>query len=387
MAQSSFHASLIANIRRRAVVPLAPVDPLFTPFTLKNLELPNRIVMAPMTRSFSPDGLPGADVAAYYRRRVEGGVGLIVTEGTTVGHDVASNDPAVPNFHADESLAGWKRVADEVHEAGGLIIPQLWHVGPMRNQGTGPNPDPQSVSPSGLKYPGREVGEAISKDEIRAIIDAFAKAAYEARVRGFDGVQLHGAHGYLIDTFFWEGTNQRDDEYGGNLPERTRFAVEIIEAVRREVGNDFPLILRFSQWKQQDFEHKMADTPDALDAFLQPLVAAGVDCFDCSTRRFWESEFEGSDLNLAGWVKKLTGVPTITVGSVGLDGEFVASFQGESAGIAPIDELVRRLEAGEFDLVGVGRALLVDPHWPNKIREGRHDDLKPFTKEAMGSLS
>src|SRR5438309_5528877 len=104
----------------------AAADVLFTPFQLKTLQLANRIVMAPMTRSKSPGGVPGADVAAYYRRRAEGGVGLIITEGTYVPHPAAGSDMAVPRFHGADALAGWKRVAEEVHAAGGLIFPQLW---------------------------------------------------------------------------------------------------------------------------------------------------------------------------------------------------------------------------------------------------------------------
>ena len=360
---------------------------LFTPFTFNGLEIPNRVVMAPMTRSFSPGGQPTEDVAAYYRRRAEGGVGLIITEGTTIDHPSASMDDKIPDFHTKASLDGWRRVADEVHEAGGLIMPQLWHTGSMRFEGTGLNPDASTLSPSGLKYPGKEVGQAMTKQDVTDIADAFAKGAEAAREAGFDGAQFHGAHGYLIDTFFWEGTNIRDDEYGGELEQRTAFAVEIIEKSRAAVGKDFPLIIRLSQWKQQDFEHKMATDPDKLLAFLQPLVEAGIDCFDCSTRRFWEPEFEGSDLNFAGWTKKLTGLPTITVGSVGLSGEFVAGMGGESSEAAPIDGLVERLDKGEFDLVGVGRALLTDPNWVAKIRDGRFDELMTFEREHFMSLS
>jgi len=360
---------------------------LFSSFTLNGLEIPNRIVMAPMTRSFSPGGHPTEDVAAYYRRRAEGGVGLIITEGTTIDHPSASMDDKIPDFHSKPALDGWKRVAAEVHEGGGLIMPQLWHTGSMRFEGSGLNPDASTLSPSGLKYPGKEVGKAMTKQDVTDIADAFAKGTEAAREAGFDGVQFHGAHGYLIDTFFWEGTNERDDEYGGALEERTAFAVEIIEKARAAVGKDFPLIIRISQWKQQDFEHKMATDPEKLKAFLKPMVDAGIDCFDCSTRRFWESEFEGSDLNFAGWTKQLTGLPTITVGSVGLSGEFVAGMGGESSQAAPIDGLIERLEKGEFDLVGVGRALLSDPEWANKIRAGNFDQLKAFERDHMMSLS
>lgn len=361
-------------------------DVLFSPFTLNGLTLPNRIVMAPMTRGFSPDGVPGDDVAAYYEARAKGGVGLIITEGTTINHPSASDSPNYPNFHAQEALKGWQNVASRVHDAGGLIMPQLWHMGSMRDPGTGPNPDAPSVSASGLKHPKKQNAETLSRNEIEQIVQAYADAAYEARSRGFDGVQIHGAHGYLIDQFFWSGTNLREDEFGGDLVGRSRFAIDIVRAVRHAVGQDYPILFRFSQWKQQDFMHKMAPGPDDLTAFLQPLIEAGVDCFDCSTRRFHEPEFEGSSLNLAGWTKKLGNIPTVTVGSIGLDSEFVAAFQGEGSNIAPIDSLVDRLTEGEFDLVGVGRALLVDPKWPQKIKDGRLDELRPYTKDALAKL-
>ncbi|MDP3328515.1 NADH:flavin oxidoreductase [Parvibaculum sp.] len=363
------------------------VAPLFEPFVLNGLHLPNRVVMAPMTRSKSPGGIPGPDVAAYYRRRAEAECGLIVTEGTTVNSPVATGDPNVPQFWGDEALKGWKRVVEEVHGAGGKIMPQLWHVGMTRNPAKATNPDLPSHGPSGLVKPGKALSEPMTKKEIKETIDAFARAAADARAIGMDGVEVHGAHGYLIDQFFWEGTNIRDDEYGGDLVGRTRFAVEIIEAIRREVGKDFPLILRFSQWKQQDYTARLARTPDELAAFLKPLSDAGVDAFHCSQRRFWEPEFEGSDLNLAGWTKKLTGKPSITVGSVSLSGEFIASFGGESSEATGIDDLLDRLEKGEFDLVAVGRALLVDPAWTQKVHQGAFDKLMAFNPAALATLS
>jgi 2,4-dienoyl-CoA reductase-like NADH-dependent reductase (Old Yellow Enzyme family) len=360
---------------------------LFRPFALRGVELRNRIVMAPMTRSKSPGSVPGADVAAYYRRRAENECGLIITEGTTVGHPVATMDVNVPAFHGD-ALAGWKRVVDEVHAVGGRIAPQLWHVGSARNpHGNVSNPDVPSASPSGYSAPGKKVGDPMTEADVHAVIRAFADGARDARELGFDAVEIHGAHGYLIDQFFWAGLNERDDAYGGDFERRLRFGSEIVAAVRREVGADFPIIFRFSQWKQQDYDAKLAQTPDELAAFLAPLTAAGVDAFHCSQRRFWEPEFAGSVLNLAGWTKKLSGKPTITVGSVGLSGEFIAAFRGESSQAAPLDELIARLERDEFDLVAVGRAILVDPAWPRKIHEGRYDELHPFTREALGSLS
>ena len=356
---------------------------LFTPLTIGNLTLPNRIVMAPMTRNFSPGGVPGPNVAAYYRRRAANGVGLITTEGTVVNHPASTDSATVPRFFGDDALAGWSEVLRAVHGVGGRIFPQLWHVGLTRKPGSPPHPEALSVGPSGINNTGDTVTEPMSE----AVVDAFGQSAGAAKRLGFDGVELHGAHGYLIDEFFWAVTNRRTDRYGGDLVARTRFAADIVRACRREAGEGFPIVLRFSQWKIQDYNAKLANSPDELAAFLAPLVDAGVDVFHCSTRRFWEQEFEGSHLNLAGWTKKLTGKPTITVGSVGLDDDFVAAFAGKPIQTDGIDRLIKRLEAGEFDLVAIGRALLGDPEWAVKVREGREGDITTFTRDVLKTLA
>ena len=362
------------------------LDALFRPFTVKSLTLPNRIVMAPMTRSFSPGGVPTEDVAAYYRRRAEGGVGLIVTEGTVVERPAARNDSNVPFFHG-EALPEWKKVVEEVHAVGGKIAPQIWHVGSSRGQGADWKPEGQIDSPSGMTAPGKVKYEPMTEEDIADTIAAFGRSARAAKDLGFDAVEIHGAHGYLIDQFFWSGLNVRDDAWGGQtIRERARFGAEIVKAVREGVGEDMALILRLSQWKSQDYTARNAETPDELVEWLQPLSDAGVDVFHCSQRRFWEPEFEGSDLNFAGWTKKLMNKPTITVGSVGLDGEFIAAFGGAGSKPASLDGLLERLERDEFDLVAVGRALLADPEWVQKIKDSRHDDLKDFTRENLGVL-
>jgi 2,4-dienoyl-CoA reductase-like NADH-dependent reductase (Old Yellow Enzyme family) len=358
---------------------------LFRPFTYKSLHLPNRVVMAPMTRSFSPNGVPTAEVATYYERRAQGGVGLIVTEGTFIERAGAGNDPNVPSFHGAESLQAWQRVLKAVHGAGGRIAPQLWHVGAVPHHELPLNPAMEG--PSGLASPGKPLGKAMSDADVADAISAYARAAVHAKELGFDAIELHGAHGYLIDQFFWEGTNLRTDAFGGpSLPERTHFAVEMLKAIRRAVGEDYVVILRLSQWKLQDYAVKLANTPEEMSAWLQPLADAGADIFHCSQRRFWEPEFEGSDLNFAGWAKKLTGKPSITVGSVGLSGDFINAFGGERSQPASIDSLLHRFEREEFDLVAVGRALLNDPQWLQKVRDGRTDELAPFTREALATL-
>lgn len=359
---------------------------LFDPFSLGTLRLANRVVMAPMTRGLSPGHVPGADVAQYYRLRAAGGTGLIITEGTYIDHPGAGFMPGVPHFHGETALAGWKRVVDAVHAEGGRIFPQLWHVGLTESPGAPMNE--HAVGPSGIARTGEQLREPMSEADIAAVIAAFGQGAADAERLGFDGVELHGAHGYLIDQFFWAMTNRRSDRYGGDFVARTRFAVEVVREVRRRVSAHFPVCLRFSQWKLAHYDFKLATTPDELARFLAPLVDAGVDMFHCSQRRFWEPEYAGSALNLAGWTKQLTGKPVITVGSVTLNNEFMspAGFAINS-GATGIEELVERLGRDEFDLVAIGRSLIANPDWASLVRAGRTAELKPFAREALAMLA
>ncbi len=371
----------------------AQLEPLFQPFHLKKLSLRNRLVMAPMTRSHSPGGIPGPDVAAYYRRRAEGGVGLIMTEGTWIPHPAASNEEQVPRFYGEDALAGWKRVLAEVRAAGGRIMPQLWHTGLSRrpkaeNVYTDIVEDLSvKVSPSGYVMPGEKVGKATTSAEIEAVIDAYATGAENAQRLGFDGVEIHGAHGYLVDQFFWHETNLRTDRWGGrDLAARAAFGVEMIRACRKRVSKDFPIVLRFSQWKLQDYAARLAETPQQLERLLIPLADAGVDIFHASQRRFWEPEFADSDLNLAGWAKRITGKPSITVGSVGLAKDMAESMAGGDTAVARVDRLVEMLSRGDFDLVAIGRALLSEPNWANKIRRNALHELAPFNPAVLAKL-
>jgi 2,4-dienoyl-CoA reductase-like NADH-dependent reductase (Old Yellow Enzyme family) len=279
-------------------------------------------------------------------------------------------------------------VIDKVHAVGGVMAPQLWHVGVVPPGDSGWLPPAPFEGPSGYVAPGKIGGVAMTEQDIAETIRAFAQAAADAKALGFNAVEIHGAHGYLIDQFFWHPTNQRTDGYGGQtLAERTRFAAELIRAIRKAAGPDFPISLRISQWKLQDFAAKLATTPQEMETWLVPLAEAGVDIFHCSQRRFWEPEFTGSDLNFAGWAKKLTGKTTMTVGSIGLSGDFLAAFQGETATPRSLDELLRRFDRGDFDLVAVGRPLIADAGWARKIHEGRSSELGSFSKEALATLS
>ncbi len=361
---------------------------LFQPFALKSLRLANRIAMAPMTRSFSPGGIPGDDVVAYYKLRAEKQVGLIITEGVGVAHAAALNDPKVPNFHGDAALAGWAKVVAAVHGAGGKIMPQLWHTGILRRVGSLPDPDVLPVAPSGITKPGKKVVEPMTEREIADVIAGFATSAAHAHRLGFDGIEIHGAHGYLIDQFFWATTNIRDDKFGGTPVQRATFAAEVVKACRAATSPDFPIILRFSQWKQQDYAARLASTAGELEAFLTPLADAGVDIFHCSTRRFWEPEFEGSPMNLAGWTKKLIGKPVITVGSIGLDTDFITGFTKPDAisTSGNLDKLVEMVERDGIDIAAIGRALITDPAWAVKVRDGRSGEFVRYEAAALKTL-
>jgi len=379
------------------------VDPLFRPFNVRGMTLANRVVMAPMTRYFCPTGAPGADVVGYYERRANGGAGLILSEGTAIDRPGARNDPRIPMFHGEGPLRGWKTVIDAVHSANGKMGPQLWHVGSVPNVGTLTLADEEKnapwtqsepiESPSGFWGADEARGQAMNDAMIADTIAAYSKGAADAKRLGFDTVEVHGAHGYLPDQFFWDVTNRRTDKYGGDtLVARSRFAIELVQAMREAVGSDFPIIFRLSQWKAQDYTARMAKTPQELEAWLTPLVDAGVDVLHCSQRRFWEPEFPEVDgaegLNLAGWAKKVTGAATITVGSIGLNGaDFLETMTGKCAEPANLENLMERLDRNEFDLVAIGRALLGDPEWPRKVSNKDFNDLAVFDPESYNSLA
>lgn len=357
------------------------LESLFQPITLGKLTLPNRFVMAPMSRYACPERSPTPELSAYHRRRAEHGAGLMLTGGAAIDHPAANNSPLLADFRAETRFA-WRALVEETHQAGGRISLQLWHAGGRFNREPWWRPAPL-VSPSGLGGADLVVGDALTEEGIADIIAAFGEAAGAAKKAGFDAVEIHGAHGFLIDQFFWDVTNRRTDRWGGPaLEDRLGFGLAVYHAVRSAVGPDMPVSLRISQWKEQDYQAKLATTPDALARWIGPFVDAGVDFIDCSQRRFWEPEYEGSDLNLAGWVKKLTGGRTMTIGSIGLDRDVTASFAGDRAAPAPLTGLVERFERGDFDLVGLGRVLLADPAWIEKVREGRFDALVPFEASA-----
>ncbi len=357
---------------------------LFEPYKLKNINLRNRVVMAPMTRNQSPGGIPTNEVVAYYSRRAKAEVGLIITEGIEVSHEASSAYPDVPRLDTKEAREGWKRVVNGIKENGGSVIAQLWHCGGFRKLGMQPNPEVPGHTASGLVKPGKKVAHEMTLEDIKQTINAYASDAKYCEEIGFDGVEIHGAHGYLIDNFFWEGTNIRDDSYGGSIEKRSQFVSEIIQAVRSNISQEFIVGLRFSQWKQHDFEAKLAHSTDDLKKVLLSPVESGLDYLHSSMRRYWESEFEGSEENLAYWTKKISNIPTIGVGSAGLDSDFIDMTAPSKP--ASIDKAIDDISKEKYDLLAVGRALLSDYEWVLKMKEGRLKDVIPYSKEALLKL-
>lgn len=337
---------------------------LIAPTTLAGLPLTSRFVMAPMTRSHSPGGVPTAEVAAYYRRRAENRVGLVITEGVLVGHSSAGHETTVPRMTAGPAEQGWRRVTGEVHAAGGRIAAQLWHLGSARE----PVDGIAAWTPSGV--PGGS--HAMTLADIDTLLAAYGDAARVAVRAGFDAVEIHAAHGYLLDEFLWPHTNRRTDRFGGSPAARAAFPAAVVRAVRAQVPGSMPVIVRFSQFKERDYGARIAETPAELAVLLEALAGAGADVLHASQRHFDDPVFAGSRRNLAGWARHLTGLPSITVGAVGLTRDFLASDR--------LRRLLDRLDAGDFDLVALGRILLGNPAWVTLAAAGRFDEIHDYRK-------
>ncbi|BCW87559.1 NADH oxidase [Alphaproteobacteria bacterium SO-S41] len=352
-------------------------DSFFQPCTVANLQLPTRFVMSAMQDRRPEDLLPSTELAQHYADRIAGGIGLIVTQGTTMDHPTSVSPYArlyPPAYDA------WRRCAETVRERGGQIAMQLWHESAMR---------PGGFSPSGLAFSGATTGEALSTTQIEELIEVYAASAARAKALGFSGVELHGGHGYLLGLFASGTSNKRTDEWGGDTVEaRMRFPLAVTRAVRKAVGPDFPILYRISQ-PSPVTAPKIFRNPGELATNAGALVAAGVDMLDVLAPRFWEPEFEGEDLGLNAWLKRCTGAPVISGGSIGLSHDLMSVLTGGKAfstaheGFA---ELERRFDRGDFDLIALGRPILVDPEFLVKIRAGRFDALKQtYEKDDISS--
>lgn len=378
---------------------------LFEPARLGGLALPNRVVMAPMTRSFCGDaGVPGPDVARYYAARAAAGTGLIFTEATVVDMGPARGYLGVPGLCDDAQEAGWRSVVDAVHAAGGRIMVQLWHCGRLSHpRATG---GAQPVAPSAVTAAGPYMDvadpttfdghlsyvepKAMTRADIEAVVAAFASAAGRAQRAGFDGVLFHGASGYLIHQFFNADTNRRDDAYNGDTAARARFACDVVRAARERTGAGYPLLMGLSQFAVNDYGWVTWPTPADLAVTVNCLKAAGVDGFHVAAHRIgvpgFAAEADPAGHGLAWHVRQTSGLPVSAAGGVTYSTTIGESLMGADSQIADPAEAARMLVNGDADLIAVGRAMVANPDWVIKVRAGRWQELAPFRREALATL-
>lgn len=366
-------------------------DVLFAPLTVRSLTLRNRFVMPAMQRAFMDDGAPTARMVEYLRRCAAGGTGLVICESTSPDHPSAYWVPMMGRIEP-RTLPAWQRVIDAVRREGAAIFIQLWHPGSLRKVADGhPLASHPAWSPSGLVQTGRINGVPMTLDDLDTLEHAYVRAALDAQRLGASGVEVHAAHGYLMDQFLWAGTNQRQDDYGGaTLAQRARYPARIVAAIRAAVGPDFPISIRFSQFKEVDYGARIADTPEELRDMVHLLRGAGVDLFNVSSRRFSKPEWPDSEhpaWSIAEWTKSFTDAPVMTCGSVGLDVEMFANlFDDQEPTLLSVQRdlawLAERLRRGTLDLVGVGRMHIANNDFVSKVREGRLEALALFQKHT-----
>ncbi|MDF2566643.1 MAG: NADH:flavin oxidoreductase/NADH oxidase [Oscillospiraceae bacterium] len=335
---------------------------IFQKGQIGNAELNNRLIMPAMGSSHGEaDGKVGEELIEYYAARAKGGFGLIITEFVCVD-PVGKALPGQLMIHSDEYIDGFKRLAQRIHEDGSKIFMQIQHSGRQTvSYFTGTLP----VAPSPIPCPvNRELPRELTCDEIYDIVGKFGDAALRAKTAGFDGVEIHGAHGYLVAQFLSSYSNKRSDEFGGDIKGRTKFAVELIKNIKEKCGEDFPLIFRISGDERVENGRKIEETV----IITKILEQAGADAIHVSTGVYASMPYmvppanvpNGFNLEAASAVKAEVNIPVIAVGRIT---EPLMAEEVVSNGIA--------------DFVALGRASIADPEFPNKAKEGRMDEISP----------
>ena len=347
-------------------------DHLLSPLKIKSLELPNRVVIPPMgTMLGEKGGFVGDALLAYVRRRTSSGPGLFISEITAI-HPSGLTGPNQIGAYKDDFIPGLAELANTIHQGGGKAALQLHHAGResyyllRKGQAIGPSAESSFV----YGQPPREM----TLDEIATIIDAFAQAAARGREAGFDAVEVHGAHGYLLTQFLSALSNKRTDEYGGDFNSRAKIVRDILAAIRKAVGDDFPIFIRLSA---EEFI-KGGYTVEDLAEILPGMVQAGADVIHASIGTHGSPggitsapvEYQaGFNVERARKVKEAAKVPVVAVGR----------FTDPSAA----DQVIAR---GDADMVAFGRQVLADPDFLNKAREGRARDIRPCLACNQGCI-
>lgn len=336
-----------------------PSDTLFSTFTINQVQFFNRLAVAPMTRvSASHDGFVGPLMKDYYKQFAYGGFGLIITEGLYTDQLYSQGYLNQPGLSSHEQAFGWIEIVKGVQETGAKIIAQLMHAGALSqyNRFTADSAGPSSVQPPGKQMPSYEgegpfnVAKEMSEKDIAEAIAGFARSAALAKKAGFDGIEIHGANGYLLDQFLTTYMNQREDRYGGRIEQRLTIFKEVITAVRDAVGSDFLVGVRVSQKKVNDSEYVWPEAEHAAALIFAKLKQWGADYIHTTEPKLLEAAFEGSD-SLAKLAKRYSGLPVIANG-----------------GVTAPESARKSVSEGESDMVSLGKIALVNQDWPNKIK-------------------
>ncbi|MFN8544707.1 MAG: FAD-dependent oxidoreductase [Candidatus Binatia bacterium] len=347
---------------------------LFRPLRIRSMELENRLVLPPMTTLLAgAEGEIPERLIAFYVARARGGVGLITTETAEVHpytHGLSLGDRGFTAIYDDRFIPGFRRLTDRIHAAGAKVSVQLHHPG---NAMIMLDPARPPVAPSATAYPGGAPPRALSVEEIGEIVEAFGAGARRAREAGFDAVDIHGGHGYLIAQFLSPFFNRRADRYGGDLRGRAAFATEVLRAVRRNVGDDFPVIFRMSA----DERVPGGRTVDESVVLAPLLVAAGADCLSITTGMQFTLLYtvpamgmpRGLNVAAAAAIKAAVDVPVMVAGR--LNDPVLA----ESV-----------VASGRADLIAIGRGLVADPDLPRKLESGAWQTVRPCISCNQGCI-
>ncbi|HWM75880.1 MAG TPA: NADH:flavin oxidoreductase [Nocardioides sp.] len=349
--------------------------PALRPGSIGPLDLTNRFVVAPMTRvSARPDGVPTEAMADYYAEFAAGGFGLVVTEGIYPDAAYSQGYLNQPGLVTPEHVAGWRTVTDRVHAQGGRIVAQLMHAGAL-SQGN-PHRDetiaPSAVPPLGEMMPAYggsgpfATPRAATLADIVGVVEGFAAAARNAVAAGFDGVEVHGANGYLLDQFITEYTNQRTDQYGGSTANRARLTAEVVARIVAEAPEGFLVGVRVSQTKVNDVVYRWSGGADDVSVIAAVLADAGAGYLHVASEgRSWFDTARLSDgTTVTGLARVVSRLPVIANG-----------------GMHDPDQAVRVLDAEHADFLAVGHGALANPDLPRRLAAGL--DLAPFDPEML----
>ncbi|MBA2173763.1 NADH:flavin oxidoreductase [Halobacillus locisalis] len=345
---------------------------LFQDFLLDQHKLDNRYVVAPMTRiSAEDDGHANETMKNYYERYAKGGFSTIITEGIYPDQTFSQGYKNQPGLATESQMKAWQPIVETVHNHGSIIIAQLMHAGSQSqgNRYTDETIAPSAIAPKGnqLEFYGGsgpfQTPRAMNKQDLEEAKQSFVQSALFAQQAGFDGVELHGANGYLLDQFLTDYLNKRDDQYGGSPENRVRYLVEVIDAVREAVGQDFTVGIRISQAKVADGEHKWAGGEEEAETIFSTLGHTSLDYIHVTDGLGTAPSFGDGTKTLAHAAKAYSQLPVIANGQ-----------------LHDKDKALQLIEDEQADLVSIGTGALANPDLPNKVKDDKELNEFDFQK-------